>query len=148
MPPTIWALVPSCSVASAVLTRPCIQRWVCARASTWLASSAWAPSPASHPRAQRCRPLACARHGRRSEEHTSELQSPCNLVCRLLLEKKNKHISPASRRIRWLFANSDIVNAPAASRELGTLGDPPAVPAFLDHVTQQPWNADMAAASA
>src|SRR5256885_4199735 len=26
--------------------------------------------------------------GNRSEEHTSELQSPCNLVCRLLLEKK------------------------------------------------------------
>src|SRR5256885_12791666 len=31
-------------------------------------------------------------HGGRSEEHTSELQSPCNLVCRLLLEKK-KHTS-------------------------------------------------------
>src|SRR5256885_4766325 len=33
---------------------------------------------------------------RRSEEHTSELQSPCNLVCRLLLEKKKKkknHVS-------------------------------------------------------
>src|SRR5256885_13267425 len=28
---------------------------------------------------------------RRSEEHTSELQSPCNLVCRLLLEQKNTH---------------------------------------------------------
>src|SRR5256885_9834115 len=27
----------------------------------------------------------------RSEEHTSELQSPCNLVCRLLLEKKKSH---------------------------------------------------------
>src|SRR5256885_10735352 len=27
----------------------------------------------------------------RSEEHTSELQSPCNLVCRLLLEKKKNH---------------------------------------------------------
>src|SRR2546426_4587501 len=27
---------------------------------------------------------------RRSEEHTSELQSPCNLVCRLLLEKKKE----------------------------------------------------------
>src|SRR2546426_3471164 len=27
----------------------------------------------------------------RSEEHTSELQSPCNLVCRLLLEKKKKY---------------------------------------------------------
>src|SRR5207248_10806592 len=30
-----------------------------------------------------------ARHARRSEEHTSELQSPYDLVCRLLLEKKN-----------------------------------------------------------
>src|SRR2546426_4985959 len=31
------------------------------------------------------------RHARlRSEEHTSELQSPCNLVCRLLLEKKKE----------------------------------------------------------
>src|SRR5256885_3753431 len=30
----------------------------------------------------------------RSEEHTSELQSPCNLVCRLLLEKKKKKTSP------------------------------------------------------
>src|SRR5205807_10228689 len=29
----------------------------------------------------------------RSEEHTSELQSPCNLVCRLLLEKKKKKIN-------------------------------------------------------
>src|SRR2546426_5003574 len=29
-------------------------------------------------------------NGLRSEEHTSELQSPCNLVCRLLLEKKKK----------------------------------------------------------
>src|SRR2546426_3842359 len=32
----------------------------------------------------------CGYHGNRSEEHTSELQSPCNLVCRLLLEKKKK----------------------------------------------------------
>src|SRR3989454_2686511 len=29
---------------------------------------------------------------RRSEEHTSELQSPCNLVCRLLLEKKKNNL--------------------------------------------------------
>src|SRR2546426_12196472 len=29
----------------------------------------------------------------RSEEHTSELQSPCNLVCRLLLEKKKKKLA-------------------------------------------------------
>src|SRR2546426_2445614 len=31
----------------------------------------------------------------RSEEHTSELQSPCNLVCRLLLEKKKTLVSAA-----------------------------------------------------
>src|SRR2546426_6747116 len=32
----------------------------------------------------------CSGESMRSEEHTSELQSPCNLVCRLLLEKKKK----------------------------------------------------------
>src|SRR5256885_3355129 len=37
--------------------------------------------------------LVVAHH--RSEEHTSELQSPCNLVCRLLLEKKKTiHFAP------------------------------------------------------
>src|SRR5256885_3020080 len=36
--------------------------------------------------------------GARSEEHTSELQSPCNLVCRLLLEKKKLHRNPRQRR--------------------------------------------------
>src|SRR5205807_10541974 len=41
-------------------------------------------SPGHQPR----RPDSCDRsRGPRSEEHTSELQSPCNLVCRLLLEK-------------------------------------------------------------
>src|SRR2546426_1701692 len=35
--------------------------------------------------------LARAYRAGRSEEHTSELQSPCNLVCRLLLEKKETH---------------------------------------------------------
>src|SRR2546426_9388488 len=34
----------------------------------------------------------------RSEEHTSELQSPCNLVCRLLLEKKKKPARQYPRR--------------------------------------------------
>src|SRR2546426_9253799 len=44
--------------------------------------------------ASRLRPWANGRsrpaNHARSEEHTSELQSPCNLVCRLLLEKKKK----------------------------------------------------------
>src|SRR5258708_14961897 len=36
----------------------------------------------------------------RSEEHTSELQSPDHLVCRLLLEKKNLKIDAAERRLQ------------------------------------------------
>src|SRR5438270_8736286 len=39
---------------------------------------------------QTVRRCACRRHDQRSEEHTSELQSQSNLVCRLLLEKKKK----------------------------------------------------------
>src|SRR5256885_16023794 len=42
-------------------------------------------SKARLPKSRRC---ASACTDARSEEHTSELQSPCNLVCRLLLEKK------------------------------------------------------------
>src|SRR3989454_7338472 len=37
--------------------------------------------------------------GFRSEEHTSELQSPCNLVCRLLLEKKKKKDEQSTQSI-------------------------------------------------
>src|SRR2546426_5551756 len=42
-------------------------------------------------------PLATVPQAERSEEHTSELQSPCNLVCRLLLEKKKKKICKTHR---------------------------------------------------
>src|SRR5256885_8609344 len=38
----------------------------------------------------------------RSEEHTSELQSPCNLVCRLLLEKKKKSIQLAASLVLYI----------------------------------------------
>src|SRR2546426_5713862 len=49
------------------------------------------PSAASIFRLRRCRVAIENRwYTTRSEEHTSELQSPCNLVCRLLLEKKKK----------------------------------------------------------
>src|SRR5256885_2840738 len=44
-----------------------------------------------------------SRDRKRSEEHTSELQSPCNLVCRLLLEKKKK------KNIQICGANQHIV---------------------------------------
>src|SRR2546430_13038923 len=43
-----------------------------------------------------------ATQGRRSEEHTSELQSQSNLVCRLLLEKKNKDTTYTSDRLPHL----------------------------------------------
>src|SRR5256885_12117769 len=39
----------------------------------------------------------------RSEEHTSELQSPCNLVCRLLLEKKKTQLSECTLIMLALF---------------------------------------------
>src|SRR5258708_14584659 len=42
--------------------------------------------------------VQCITGGHRSEEHTSELQSPDHLVCRLLLEKKKKIASQSSNR--------------------------------------------------
>src|SRR2546430_8885984 len=51
---------------------------------------------AAHPRRRYC--ISPSRE--RSEEHTSELQSQSNLVCRLLLEKKKKHRTPAPKRRR------------------------------------------------
>src|SRR5256885_6674197 len=43
----------------------------------------------------------------RSEEHTSELQSPCNLVCRLLLEKKNEKMTAVRPAARYQASTSD-----------------------------------------
>src|SRR5205807_6302363 len=52
----------------------------------------------------RCESNHIGSGGRRSEEHTSELQSPCNLVCRLLLEKKN-----SSDRMVWLYGRLHLI---------------------------------------
>src|SRR2546426_12401154 len=49
-----------------------------------------APAPTAPPSPGQCRGWHATMKTVRSEEHTSELQSPCNLVCRLLLEKKKK----------------------------------------------------------
>src|SRR5256885_5796917 len=48
------------------------------------------------------------RHTHRSEEHTSELQSPCNLVCRLLLEKKKKKIKYSEQSSRNITTTVNI----------------------------------------
>src|SRR5438876_8977552 len=53
------------------------------------------------------------RHRDRSEEHTSELQSPVHLVCRLLLEKKNKHQIQALRHYNSYTVRLTITIAPA-----------------------------------
>src|SRR5256885_4702172 len=55
---------------------------------------------------------------RRSEEHTSELQSPCNLVCRLLLEKKKAlpHVNVLSEisfnKVPHYLVAADVVAVP------------------------------------
>src|SRR5256885_9590392 len=54
--------------------------------------------------------LALDAAGTRSEEHTSELQSPCNLVCRLLLEKKKREEQTSRRRRATATNHSDIAH--------------------------------------
>src|SRR5256885_6894244 len=52
----------------------------------------------------------------RSEEHTSELQSPCNLVCRLLLEKKKHiHCSAGSAIFATKILNPPVLEVPTLS---------------------------------
>src|SRR5256885_8102005 len=50
-------------------------------------------------------PFRLIQHLDRSEEHTSELQSPCKLVCRLLLEKKKKKRKPSRERTRCIHSD-------------------------------------------
>src|SRR5690348_17530591 len=60
-----------------------------ARSRGMTASAGWPLSTAATPRSR-----SYSASPARSEEHTSELQSPVHLVCRLLLEKKNQQTSP------------------------------------------------------
>src|SRR5256885_9508874 len=68
------------------------------------------------PAGQRPRRRLHRRPGGRSEEHTSELQSPCNLVCRLLLEKKTTTtlstdmLSSCTRSEQSLGSNRTVVH--------------------------------------
>src|SRR2546426_2384276 len=67
-------------------------------AAFYSARSAWRSRGEERMRFRKASALARVPPGAaRSEEHTSELQSPCNLVCRLLLEKKKnmkRHLRP------------------------------------------------------
>src|SRR5256885_8037110 len=54
----------------------------------------------------------------RSEEHTSELQSPCNLVCRLLLEKKNNALVAHMEDVYQLIRAEQRVTADVPDAEI------------------------------
>src|SRR5256885_13189160 len=63
----------------------------------------------------------------RSEEHTSELQSPCNLVCRLLLEKKNAHVDShvlVQDQLAAALLGADVQQCGAATMSAPTAFEP------------------------
>src|SRR5256885_12348406 len=86
-------------------------------------------------------PRGCAPDARfvRSEEHTSELQSPCNLVCRLLLETKNTNSSGArSQRSAALASGERIGGAPAPPDMRAALRDLAVPPLDVAHQLRHP----------
>src|SRR2546426_6712842 len=60
--------------------------------NTGMPPAPWSTPPSNPAATPTTAPCSSSSAMTRSEEHTSELQSPCNLVCRLLLEKKKKNI--------------------------------------------------------
>src|SRR6478672_13635799 len=87
--PCVWK-IPSCP-ESHVATDGISLVLVHEQKTTDPISSARRPAPSSAARAA-CSEM-CSRRRSRSEEHTSELQSRSDLVCRLLLEKKKRHFT-------------------------------------------------------
>src|SRR5256885_3316177 len=74
----------------------------------------------------------------RSEEHTSELQPPCNLACRLLLEKKNRSILSQTETNELAIRQAHLGGHGGASV---------ACPILLDHVLQLKFNCMLQLAS-
>src|ERR1039457_6457608 len=70
----------------------------------------------------------------RSEEHTSELQSPCNLVCRLLLEKKKIQQKKTNRIITRPRPTVSAASAPRTSARGATPPARAALPVSVVHV--------------
>src|SRR2546426_1520485 len=64
---------------------------------------------------------AAAPEEARSEEHTSELQSPCNLVCRLLLEKKNKQDTQQPNKAKYHMSTTKAIPTPTERNRTATL---------------------------
>src|SRR4051812_49805153 len=81
--------------------------------------------PISPPRQVDCRlplsPAALLDRRHRSEEHTSELQSHVNLVCRLLLEKKKTSTSATTAGTMTSTTDTTLYNRPTQSDQLSSL---------------------------
>src|SRR5256885_3186782 len=75
--------------------------------------------PAGDRRRCAARRRAGGREAGRSEEHTSELQSPCNLVCRLLLEKKKKRARHMSETRDTAAEILRVLSAPSVRDQQG-----------------------------
>src|SRR5256885_12523340 len=82
-------------------------------------SARWGAPLLAHVRCERPFRQPTTRCKRRSEEHTSELQSPCNLVCRLLLEKK-KQRQQARPMMRDDARASDLIACRSSACALST----------------------------
>src|SRR5256885_10489515 len=100
--------------------------WKSTRCCRFFSSIASSPSPSPNRPMSFCsrkssvsRASRCRSSPPRSEEHTSELQSPCNLVCRLLLEKK-KH---GQSVVRWPIPERRLLSLPAADGSSGLMSD-------------------------
>src|SRR5256885_13126518 len=83
-PPTFWTMSAKTVVVVTTLRAPGPAVGPAEPAAVGDPDAAWQPASAR----ARATIAIVPNAGMRSEEHTSELQSPCNLVCRLLLEKK------------------------------------------------------------
>src|SRR5258708_15172336 len=77
---------------------------------TTLFRSSWRRSPQANRRTSTTRTCTCFARPQRSEEHTSELQSPDHLVCRLLLEKKNNHRCDKRLRKRFVLIQTSYIS--------------------------------------
>src|SRR5256885_8245366 len=81
----------------------------------------------------------CGAERMRSEEHTSELQSPCNLVCRLLLEKKQQRlrclelarVNPTRRKRAESDTAADNGNSPIFRIDNGLYSERASFPYFI-----------------
>src|SRR2546430_3529975 len=95
-----------------VLTLPACRQTSVLSSSGGSASARILPWPSTGTRITRSppRPTSISALSTRSEEHTSELQSQSNLVCRLLLEKKKKIVS---RSLHTIFKVRDVLGEDA-----------------------------------